>query len=114
MKIKAIPTIIAAAVSALISYGLYSWCKTDGHEILLAIGGFVCLFITLTGCIGLHFEGRTTTSTATVAGIFFVLMLISNVVFALVQFSTPLYIIVNGLLLLTMVLIIYSVSKAKQ
>lgn len=114
MKIKTVPTIISASVSALIAYGLYYWCKAEDLQLLISIGGFLTLFITLTACIGLGFEGRTNVNTAAVGGVFFVLLLISNLIFAFVQFNPPIYVILNGLLLLVMILVIHAIVKANQ
>lgn len=114
MKIKVVPTIVAVAASALIAFGLYTWCKTDGQQILLAIGSFLTLFISLATCIGISFEGRTTANTATVGGLFFAILFISNLIFTFVQFHPQVYVILNGLLLLILILIIYTIAKTKQ
>ena len=115
MKINIVPTIIAAAICALLAYGLYALCKTEGQEMLLSIGGFVCMFITLAIGMGIRFEQpRTSTNTAVLGWVFFLLMVVSNAIFAFVQFTTPVYIIVNGILLLAFIGITYAVAKAKQ
>ena len=65
--------------------------------------------------IGVNFEqSRTTTNVRVVSGIFFVISLASNLIFSFFTFSTPSYVITNGILLLIFVLIAYSISKAKQ
>lgn len=115
MKVNIVPTIIAAAVGALFAYALYALCKTPGQETLLAVGGFVCLFLTLASGIAVRFEqGRISTNTAVLGWVFFFLLLISHFVFAFVHFATPSYIIINGILLVTFIGITYAVSKAKQ
>lgn len=115
MKINIFPTILAAAVSALLAYGLYSFCKTSGQEILLAIGGFICLFLALAVGVAVRFEqGRTSTNTAVLGWVFFFLLLASHIVFAFIQFATPSYVIVNGILLLAFLGVTYAVARAKQ
>lgn len=115
MKINIVPTIIAAAISALLAYALYTLCKTSGQETLLAIGGGVCFFLTLATCFGVRFEqGRTSANTSVLGIVFFLLLLLSHGVFAFVQFEAPAYVIINGLLLVSFVGITYSVAKAKQ
>lgn len=115
MKIKLIPTLIALAISALIAYALYSFCKTEGQELLLAIVGGISMFIPLATCLGVRFpEGRTSANIAVVGGVFFGIMLIAELVFAFVQFSTPALVIVDGLLLLVFLLCVYAIGKAKQ
>ena len=113
MKVNLLQTIIAIAVSLLIAYGLYSFHGSE-NKLLLSAGCFVFLAVTLVITIGVNFElRRTTTNVKVVSGIFFVIALISNLVFTFVGFLVPIYIITNGILLLIFVLIAYSINKAK-
>lgn len=115
MKVNFVPTLIAAAISLLIAYALYSFCKTDDAQTVIAIGGFVCSFLTLATCFGVRFEqGRTSANTAVLGGVFFVILLISHCIFAFTKFHTPLYVIVNGILLMVFILVVYAVAKARQ
>ena len=114
MKINYVPTIIALAVSLLIAYGLHSFHNSQ-NKILLGIGSFLFLATALVIAIGASFElPRTTTNIRIVSGIFFVIALISNLIFTFIQFSVPSYIVINGILLLVCILIVYSINKAKQ
>jgi len=114
MKIKFVQTIIAIALSALITYGLYNFHNGE-NQILLSIGSFVFLSVTLVLSIGVDFEkSRTTTNIRTVSGIFFTVALISNLIFNFISFSEPSYIIINGILLLIYLFMIYSIYRAKQ
>jgi hypothetical protein len=115
MKVKVIPTIIACGISSLLAYAFYNICHTEGKELLLAIGGGLCIFVTLATSLGLRFEQpRTSANVAFVGVVFFLLMLVSNAIFAYSHFVTHSYVIVNGLLLLSFLLISYYVTKAKQ
>lgn len=114
MKINFVQTLIAIAVSALIAYGLYHFNNGE-NQILLSIGSFVFLSVTLALSIGVNFEQpRTTTNIRIVSGIFFAVALISNLIFNLLNFSGPSYVITNGILILIYVLIAYSINRAKQ
>ena len=114
MKINFVQTIIAIAVSLLIAYGLYSFHDSE-NKILLSVGSFVFLATTLILTIGTSFElPRTTANVRVVSGIFFVVALISNLIFTFIAFSIPSYVITNGILLLVFILIAYSINKAKQ
>ena len=114
MKINFVQTIIAIAVSLLIAYGLYSFHDSE-NKILLSAGSFVFLAITLILTIGTSFElPRTTANVRVVSGIFFVVALISNLIFTFIAFSIPSYVITNGILFLVFILIAYSINKAKQ
>lgn len=115
MKVKVVPTIIALGISALLAYALYNNCHTEGKEMLLAIGGGLCLFLPMATCLGLRFElSRTSANIAVVGAVFFVMMLVSNAIFAFSHFETHAYVIVNGILLLLFLLITYLIAKAKQ
>jgi hypothetical protein len=114
MKINFVKTIIAIAISLLICYGLYSFHDSE-NKILLSAGSFVFLATTLLLTIGASFElPRTTTNIKVVSQIFFIIALISNLIFTFINFSVPSYIIINGILLLVFIFIAYSIYKAKQ
>lgn len=114
MKVNVIPTIIALAISAIISYCFYSWCKSD-NQLLLTIGGFVFIATTLVFSMGVSFaQPRTTTNVRVLSATFFVIALISNIVFMLLQFNPPVYILVNGILLLVWLLIVYALKRANM
>ena len=82
MKINFIPTLIAITLSALITYGLYSFHESE-NKLLLSLGSFIFLTSTLVITIGVNFEqSRTTTNVRTVSGIFFVISLVSNLIFS--------------------------------
>lgn len=115
MKINTVPIIIAIAICALLAYAFYAFCKTPGQEALLAIGGFICLFVPMATALAMRFEEKRTSANVAVLGwVFFLILLVSHIVFAFINFHTPVYIIVNGLLLLAFVGIAYSVGKARQ
>ena len=115
MNVKPIPTIISGTISVLIAYALYSFGKCEANLMLLAMGGFVCLFLSLAVCLGVRFETvRTSVNTATLGGVFFTILLISHIIFALILFRPVTYVLINGIVLLIMILIVYYVAKTKQ
>lgn len=98
----------------LIAFGFYSFNDSE-NRVLLCVGTFVSLVITLILAIGTSFEfNRTKTNVRVVSYIFFALFFISNSLFTFINFSVPNYIIMNGILLLVYVLIAFSIYKAKQ
>ena len=114
MKINFVQSIIAIAMSLLIAYGLYSFNSSE-NKILLSAGSFVFIATALVMTIGVSYElPRTTTNIRVVSGIFFVIALISNLIFTFINFSVPSYAIINGILWLVFILIVYSINKAKQ
>jgi hypothetical protein len=113
MKFNLITTIIAIAICLLIAYGFYAFF--DGEQkLLLSVGSFLFLTLTLITVIGIKFDqSRTTVNVRVVSGIFFIIALISNFIFLFCQFSNPVYILTNGILLLVFIFIVYSISKTK-
>jgi hypothetical protein len=114
MKVNFIKSIIAIALSGLIAYGFYSFHNSE-NKLLLSAGSFLFVSLTLLLTIGISFDlPRTSTNVRTVSAIFFLVALTSNIIFSLVSFSVPFYIIANGILILIYTLITYSITKAKQ
>jgi len=114
MKLNSVKSIISIAVSGLIAYGFYSF-HVSNNKLLLSVGSFLFLLLTLLFTLAVSFEqSRTTTMARTTSAIFFVIAFVSNLTFSFFNFSIPIYIIVNGIALLTYFLITYSISKAKQ
>lgn len=113
MKINVVPALLAVAVSALLAYGLYA--LGVNHRLLLAIGGFICFFFTMAGAVALRFEqGRTSTNTAVLGWVFFLILVASHIIFAFIHFASPFYIIINGILLVAFIGTTYAVAKTKQ
>jgi hypothetical protein len=103
MKINFVQSIIAIAMSLLIAYGLYSFNSSE-NKILLSAGSFVFIATALVMTIGVSYElPRTTTNIRVVSGIFFVIALISNLIFTFINFSVPSYAIINGILWLVFI-----------
>lgn len=114
MKINVVPTIVAVFFSALVAYGAYSCCISDKENMVAAGSGIMSLCMLVTS-FGISLESKRRTANIKVVSIvFFMLSLIGNLIFALVYFSVPAYIITNGILLLVWLLIIYWVGKAMQ
>ena len=83
-------------------------------NLLVSIFGGATLCCTLITSLGISFErSRTSVNMKVVSGVFALLFLVSNIIFCCVtSFTCPLYIILNGLLLLMWILIMYSIHKA--
>lgn len=116
MKLNIVPSIIALAISALIAYGLYSWCRNADMQILLSIFGGVSMLLTFGSMLAISFEdSRTTVNVRVLSGVFAFLVILSNAIFCCISsFSTPLYVIINGLLMLIWFLSAYGVTRANK
>ena len=114
MKINIIPSIIALAIAALLAFGLYSWCRFADLNLLIAIFGGICFLCTLGTSLGISFEkSRKSTNIKLLSSLFFFVFLISNIVFCcLSSFSIPVYVIINGVILVIWLLLCYGIAKA--
>lgn len=114
MKVKVIPTILTMAISGLIAYGLYSWCRFVDLRTLVAVLGGIGMLATIWGTLGFSMkEKRQSVNLKITSAIFALLFLISNIFFCnLPAFSQPLYIIVNGALLVVWLVIVYEVKQS--
>ncbi|GHV88719.1 hypothetical protein AGMMS50267_10790 [Spirochaetia bacterium] len=115
MKINGVTLIIALAVAALAGYAFYAanGAATD-IPLANALGGGIALFVTLAGTIAVGSKdgGGSTLNIRLASGVFFVLLLIEQIIFCMVSFHIAPYIIVTGILVLIYVLIAYGIGKA--
>lgn len=112
MKFQSIQTIIAMAISLLISYGFYNYYIGENKTILF-LGSFVFTATSLAMTFGASFESpRTTINIRVVSGIFFFVALSINL-FYLFQpnFSKTSYIVFNGIPFLIFALLLVSLNK---
>lgn len=115
MKIKVIPAIIAFFVNLLIAYGLFHACHYDSRAWLLSVVSGIALLIPMLACFSVSFQpSRTSANIKVVSAVFWVVILIADIIFSFFQFSIPLFIITNGLLLLLWLLIAYLIGQAEQ
>ena len=116
MKIKLVPGVLVFAASALIALGFYSWCRQESLNLLVAIFGGISLCLSFGSTFAVSMEqSRTTVNIRVLSGVFALLLLISNIVFCCVPtFSPILYVIVNGLILLTWLSLCYAINHAMK
>jgi hypothetical protein len=115
MKINTFTSILSVALAGLIAFFLSFYVK-GYNNLLLGIGSFLSMTLTLIGSISLSFEyDRTTTLIRTTSGIFFILILITQIVFTAIKgFFLPTYILVTGSATILHLLIVYGISKSKH
>jgi hypothetical protein len=117
MKINVIALMIAFAIAGLAGYGLYAANNAEADVPLAnALGGGIALFITLAGTVAVSGKdgGETAVNIRLTSGIFFILLLVEQIIFCFVSFRLAPYIVVTGILTLIYVLAAYSVRKALQ
>jgi hypothetical protein len=115
MKVNTFTTILSIALAAIVAFFLSFYVSTE-NKLLLGIGSFITLAATLVGTISISFGyDRTTTLTRTVSGVFFLMLLASQIVFTTINsFLLPTYVLVSGSLTILYALIVYGISRSKH
>jgi hypothetical protein len=114
MKIHATNLLIAAAICALLTYGIIS-IEANAMKAATGIGSFISLASTLALAIGVSFDNaRIGANMRVVAVLFFAASLVMNGLFAFAGFSQTIYIITCGILFLVYVLIANALFTAQH
>jgi hypothetical protein len=117
MKINFIFLLIAFAIASLAGYALYAGNRAETDIPLAnALGGGISLFIVLAGrtAVSLTDGKGTNMNLRLLSGVFFIVILIEQIVFCFVPFKLPPYIIVTGLLMLIYALIAYGIGRSMR
>lgn len=97
------------------SYGFFASHAASGIRILLTAGAGVSLFLPLAGMLALGAkDGGTAVNLKVVSVVFFIVLLVEQLIFGFAAKSAAPYIIVTGILLLIYLLIAYSIAKALE
>jgi hypothetical protein len=112
MKINTTSALLASSMALLISYGLYSMQSSSAtNQLIIGISSFIQLTVQLIFLLALQSTSlRTTINTRTISIVFLLLNLGSNTFFALQNFNSTTYIITNGLLFSSYLLIVFKIS----
>ena len=113
MQINPVNALIAVLLSALIAYALWSFDGTLANHV--AVGAFVFLVATLVPLIGGSYERpRNGFNLRVTSGVFCVIALLDNILFASFDFSATAYIVTTASLFLVYVLLANAVYNARQ
>lgn len=115
MKINTFTSILSIALAGIIAFFL-SFYVSGENKWIVGIVSLLTLGISLAGTVSLSFDyDRTTTLTRITSGVFFVALLISQIIFtAINSFMLPTYILVIGGLAILYALIVYGISRSKH
>lgn len=115
MKIDFVKSFIAIAISALLAYACYEICDYGQVKWVITAGSFVTLGVPIMLVFGVSFkEERSSAMLKTLSCVFLLIEMISNGVYVFIDFSIPVYVIFNGLILLTFMLIYISIYRTKM
>ena len=113
MKVNIFTTILLITLSGIIAFFL-SFYVSGENKFILGFGSFITFSITLIGSLSVSFEyKRTTALTRITSGVFFTLVLISQIIFTVINnFQLPTYILVTGCTPIIHALVVYGISKS--
>ena len=115
MKLDVVKSLIAVAISALLAYACYEICDYERLKWVIAAGVFVSIGIPMMLALGVSSkQERSSVMLKTLSWVVILIETISNSVFVFFDFSIPVYIIVNGLILLIFALIYNSIYRTKM
>ena len=115
MKINTFTSILSIALAGIIAFFL-SFYVSGENKWIVGIGSLLSLGISLAGTVSLSFDyDRTTTLTRITSGVFFVALLISQIIFtAINSFLLPTYVLITGGLTILYAMLVYRISRSKH
>ncbi len=115
MKFDFIKSLIVLFIAALFGYGLYSICEYDALRwLLVGVGaGVFAIEGVLTFGMSLK-EERKGMMFNVLSGLVLFATLVMNLIFAFCDFSIPLFVIINGLLLLIYAMSAVSIYRTQR
>lgn len=115
MKLNTFTLILSFAFAGIIAFFL-SFYVSGENKWIVGIGSLLTLAISLAGTVSLSFDyDRTTTLTRITSGVFFVALLISQIIFTAVNsFLLPKYVLVTGGLTILYAMLVYGISRSKH
>jgi hypothetical protein len=115
MKLDVVKSLIAFAISALLAYACYAICDKEHAQWIITAGSFITIVVPMILALGVSSQyERSSIMLKVLSWIFILIEIISNGIFVFCDFSTPVYIIINGLILLTFALTYNSVYRTKM
>lgn len=113
MKINPIMAFVALALSSLVAYGFYAVNNEDPYCLLVTIGAGLMIFVPVLFILAVSLENGAGLNVNIVSGIFLVINVISNLIFAACNFeAAAAYVIVNGVIFLIYISIVYGINKS--
>jgi len=112
MKINTVLLCISAAIAGLAAFGFYTGCSNESYRVLITIGSGLSLFITLGGLLAISSPAGGSTNLKLTSAVFFIALLIEQIIFAVAGVTLTPYIVITGIVLLVYILICYAIIQA--
>lgn len=115
MKINPFTLILSLALAGLITFYL-SFYISGVNKLVLGVGSFLTIAISMTGTVSLSFDyDRTTMLARITSAVFFAMILVSQIAFvSMSTFLLPSYVLVTGGMIILYVLFLYGISRTKH
>ncbi len=115
MKVDIIKSLIAFAISALLAYACYEICDFERVQLIVTAGALLTMGTPLLFALGVSAEQeRSSVMLKALSWTVFMVELIANGTFVFFDFSIPVYVIVNSLILIIFTLIFNSIYRTKM
>ena len=115
MKCNIFLTVASVLIAALIGYGFYAANSSESFVWIITFGSGICMALSLIGILAVSTKGRAGgINIKALSSIFFVVFLISNLVFTFTKIKLAPYVIINGILLLIYAVSTYGIIKSRQ
>jgi hypothetical protein len=112
MKVNVVLLLIAFGIAALAAFGFYAGNGGEAYQWVLTIGSGIGLFVTLGGVLALSAANGGSVNIKVISILFFIALLIENLVFSFTAVRLAPYVIITGILLLLYVLVVYGIYRA--
>ena len=114
IKINIIQTILAIGINVIIGFAFYNYAHTE-YKLIFGIATGILLTIISFLMMGIsHPNAKTNINTKTVSGIFYIIILVTNLIFMFINFKLPIFIIINGIIFLIYLSIYSAIQKSRQ
>lgn len=115
MKTNVFLMVIGVVLACLLSYLVLTLACDSDSSLTFGIGSMLGFLVTLVPLIGArHNSHRLAVNLNVLSALFFVLLLVCNVCFAMFNGPIPYFIISNGVLVVAYVVAFYKISRLDQ
>ncbi|UTC63456.1 hypothetical protein E4O05_06120 [Treponema sp. OMZ 787] len=114
IKINIVQIIIAIGINVIIGFAFYNYAHTEYRLIFGITSGTLLAIISFFMAGISHPNNKKNLNIKTLSGIFYIIMLIMNLIFMFINFKLPIFIIVNGIIFLIYLSIYSAIQKSRQ
>lgn len=112
MKVNPFLTIISLLLAALVSYALYSYCKSDELRWMITLLGGVSIFLSWAGTIAVSLPDRgKNVNFKVLGGVCATIITTLQIIFTFSAVTLPTYTLITGVVLLLWLSIAYAIAK---